>query len=168
MTKFIEELIARGVFVKEVNSNNVSYHSHFMQPVSVRFKKALDKYLTSKNLRSKKWISTSVPEHSWDSPLARYATSDYQANNLKSPVLFYEGLQKVPKNAIIIEVAPIGLLQSVIKRTVGPDCISVSLQKRNYDNNLEFFFTALGKSTTKLTGSCVRLPGAGMEDTGYP
>ncbi|KAK3760846.1 hypothetical protein RRG08_034689 [Elysia crispata] len=145
MTKFIEALSARGVFVKEVNSNNVSYHSHFMEPVSARLKAALDKHLTSNKPRSKKWVSTSLPEHMWDSPIAHYAKGDYQANNLRSPVLFYEGLQKVPKNALLLEVAPIGLLQPVMKRTVGPDCISVGLQKRNHDKNLELFFTALGK-----------------------
>ena len=52
---------------------------------------------------------------------------------------------QVPKNAIVIEVAPIGLLQSVIKRSVGLDCVSISLQKRLSTNNLEFFLTALGK-----------------------
>lgn len=145
MTQFIGDLQARGVFVKEVNSNNVSYHSHFMEPVSVKLKASLDKHLTSNKPRSSKWVSTSIPEHLWDTPVAQYAKGDYQANNLRSPVLFYEGLQKVPKNALIVEVAPVGLLQSVIKRTVGPDCISIELQKRKHENNLEFFFSALGK-----------------------
>ncbi|RUS77019.1 hypothetical protein EGW08_015221, partial [Elysia chlorotica] len=145
MTQFMEELSARGVFVKEVNSNNVSYHSQHMEPVSAKLKAALDTHVKSHKARSAKWVSTSVPEELWDSPIAQYAKGDYQANNLRSPVLFYEGLQKVPKTAVVVEVAPIGLLQSVIKRAVGPDCVSTGLQKRNHDNNLEFFFTAMGK-----------------------
>ena len=43
MTKFMEDLSARGVFVKEVNSSNISYHSHFMEPVAIRYKAALEK-----------------------------------------------------------------------------------------------------------------------------
>ena len=45
--------------------------------------------------RSKKWISTSIPEERWGEPIAQTAGAQYHANNLLSSVLFYEGLQKV-------------------------------------------------------------------------
>ncbi|GFO05603.1 fatty acid synthase-like [Plakobranchus ocellatus] len=144
MTKFLQELKDEGIVVKEVNSNNISFHSHYMKNPSVHLRKALEKEIIPKP-RSKRWISTSIPEHRWDEPLAQNAGANYHVNNMLSPVLFYEGLQKVPSNAIAIEIAPSGLLQSVIRKTLGSDCVSVSLQKRKHDNNLEYFFTALGK-----------------------
>ena len=43
MIKFMEELTAQGVMVKEVNSSNISYHSPFMEKLSVNLKNALEK-----------------------------------------------------------------------------------------------------------------------------
>ena len=54
--------------------------------------------------RSDKWISTSVAETAWDSHVARYCSAEYQVNNMISPVRFHEALQKVPDDAIVVEV----------------------------------------------------------------
>lgn len=54
--------------------------------------------------RTSRWVSTSIPEDQWDSELARTCTADYHVNNAISPVLFYEALQKIPANAVTIEV----------------------------------------------------------------
>lgn len=62
-------------------------------------------------LRSPRWVSTSIPQSQWDSPLARYSSADYHVNNLVSPVLFHEGLGLVPDNAVVLEIAPHALLQ---------------------------------------------------------
>ena len=43
MTKFMEELTAQGVTVKEVNSSNVSYHSPCMKDLAVALKEGLEK-----------------------------------------------------------------------------------------------------------------------------
>ena len=43
--------------------------------------------------RTKRWISSSIPEERWDSNLAQYSSPDYHVNNLVSPVLFQEALQ---------------------------------------------------------------------------
>ena len=67
-----------------------------------------------------------------------------------SPVLFQEGLQKVPKNAIAIEIAPHCLLQAILKRSLGPDAAFVGLMKRFHENNVEFFFSSLGKYVSEL------------------
>ncbi|GFO07685.1 fatty acid synthase [Plakobranchus ocellatus] len=209
--KFMAELKAKDVFVREVNSSNIAYHSYFMNDIHDSLRDALSKVITPKprtdrwvptsvpeeswdtpqarsssaefhanNLispvlfcealkkvitpkpRTDRWVPTSVPEESWDTPQARSSSAEFHANNLISPVLFCEALKKVrygefenhskltgagriPPTAIVIELAPHGLLQSVIKRTVGSDSISVGLQKRNYPDNLEFFLASLGK-----------------------
>ena len=45
--------------------------------------------------RTDKWVPTSVGEELWDSPQGRSSSAEFHANNLVSPVLFYEALQKV-------------------------------------------------------------------------
>lgn len=61
--------------------------------------------------RSSRWISTSIPQAEWDSPLALYSSAEYHVNNLVSPVLFHDGLSLVPDNAVVVEIAPHALLQ---------------------------------------------------------
>lgn len=61
--------------------------------------------------RSSRWVSTSIPQTEWGSPLALYSSADYHVNNLVSPVLFHEGLSLVPENAVVVEIAPHALLQ---------------------------------------------------------
>lgn len=69
------------------------------------------KVIKEPRLRSPRWVSTSIPQADWDSPLALYSSADYHVNNLVSPVLFHEGLSLVPENAVTVEIAPHALLQ---------------------------------------------------------
>lgn len=80
--------------------------------------------------------------------MAKFCSPAYHANNLMSPVLFYEGIQKIPDNAIVLEVnfhclffnsiyyvslnfffklAPHCLLQAILRRCLKPTCISMGL-----------------------------------------
>ncbi|KAL1442920.1 hypothetical protein MTO96_030555 [Rhipicephalus appendiculatus] len=95
-------------------------------------------------LRSKRWLSTSLPPHRWQESLAARFTPEYHVNNLVSPVFFFEALQYVPKDAILIEVAPHCLLQSVLKRSVGAEATCLGLMKRDADN-ISFFLHSLGQ-----------------------
>lgn len=61
--------------------------------------------------RSHRWVSTSIPESHWRSDLAQLSSAEYHVNNLVSPVLFQEGLQSIPENAVVVEIAPHALLQ---------------------------------------------------------
>lgn len=69
--------------------------------------------IKSPRLRSSRWVSTSIPQSEWDTPLALYSSADYHVNNLVSPVLFHEGLSLVPDNAVVLEIAPHALLQVI-------------------------------------------------------
>lgn len=61
-------------------------------------------------------------------------------------MLFHDAVQHVPKNAIVIEIAPHCLLQPIVKRTLGADISYVSLMKRNNnEGNLNMFLSAVGK-----------------------
>lgn len=81
--------------------------------------------------------------------MAQYSSADYHVNNLVSAVLFQEGLQKVQSNAIAIEIAPHCLLQAILKRSLSTEAVFVGLMKRFHENNIEFFFSSLGKYVIK-------------------
>ena len=46
-TTFVESLKAQGVFARDVNSNNVAYHSYYMNDIAPALKSALEKVRTN-------------------------------------------------------------------------------------------------------------------------
>ena len=95
--------------------------------------------------RTKRWISSSIPESQWSTELALYSSADYHVNNLVSPVLFQEAVEHVPDNAILIEIAPHCLLQAVLRRALASTCTIVGLMDKRQPDNLIHLLTALGK-----------------------
>lgn len=95
--------------------------------------------------RSARWICSSVPEDQWDTPLACYSSAEYHTNNLQSPVLFEQASKHIPKNAIVIEVAPHGLLQAILRRSLSPQCTNIALTQRAHPQGLHFFLSAIGR-----------------------
>lgn len=147
--KFVEELKAENVFAREVKSCGVSFHSYFMETIAPTLLKKLEQVLPEPVLRSSRWVSSSYPESRWNEDGARYSAPHYYVNNLTSQVLFHEAIQHIPKNAIIVEIAPHCLLQPIVKRTLGADITYVSLMKRgNNEGNLGMLFSAIGKLYT--------------------
>jgi len=53
----------------------------------------------------------------------------------------------VPKDAIVIEIAPHALLQAILKRSLGPECLCIGLTKRstNPQGNISVVLSAIGK-----------------------
>lgn len=145
ITSAVEELTSKGIFAKAVNSSGYAFHSKYIAEAGPKLRKSLEKIIPNPKNRSPRWISTSIPESAWNTPVAKQSSAAYHVNNLLSPVLFYEALQKVPKNAICIEVAPTGLLQAILKRALDKSCTNLSLIKRNHENNVEFFLSNIGK-----------------------
>ncbi|XP_043860025.1 LOW QUALITY PROTEIN: fatty acid synthase [Dromiciops gliroides] len=153
VSKFIEELKAEGVFAKEVRTGGVAFHSYFMESIAPVLLQALKKVIKTPRPRSPRWLSTSIPEHQWKSPLAQTSSAEYNVNNLVSPVLFQEALRHIPDNAVVLEIAPHALLQAVLKRGLKPTCTIIPLMKKDHKDNLEFFLTNIGK--LHLTGTNV-------------
>lgn len=116
-----------------------------MSNVAPKLREALEKIIPMPKNRTARWLSTSIPESDWSGPLAKQCSVAYYINNLQSPVLFYEALQKIPKNAICIEIAPTGLLPVILKRALGNDAILLSLLKRGHQNNVAFHLSMIGK-----------------------
>ncbi|KOB65606.1 Uncharacterized protein OBRU01_16628, partial [Operophtera brumata] len=127
LTEFVEKLTDDGVFAKEVPCSNIAYHSRVPKP------------------RSDRWLSTSVPEEQWNEPRAKLCSADYLTNNLLSPVLFEETSRLVPSNAVLVEIAPHGLLQAILKRSLPEDCKNIALTKRGHADSTVFLLDAIGQ-----------------------
>jgi fatty acid synthase, animal type len=128
-----------------VRSSGIAFHSKYIADAAPKLRKSLERIVPHPKLRSKKWISSSIPESVWNSPLAQESSASYHVNNLLSPVLFAEALKHVPDNAICIEIAPTGLLQAILKRSLGKGCTNLSLMKRGHEDNAQFLLTNIGK-----------------------
>lgn len=98
--------------------------------------------------RSTSWISTSIPEHEIQTKEVNSFNASYLVNNLVSPVRFYDAVCKIPSKAIVIEIAPHGLLQALLKRTLHEDSDCISLMSRKESDNLHFFLSNIGKLFT--------------------
>uniref|UniRef100_A0A3P8WFV6 Fatty acid synthase n=1 Tax=Cynoglossus semilaevis TaxID=244447 RepID=A0A3P8WFV6_CYNSE len=145
VANFVSQLKEEGVFAREVRTSGVAFHSYYMASIAPSLLAALKEVITEPQPRTSRWISTSIPETQWDSPLAQYSSAEYHVNNLVSPVLFKEGLGQIPENAVVVEIAPNALLQSVLKRSLKSTCTILPLMKKGNPNNLEFCLSNLGK-----------------------
>lgn len=145
MNKFVATLNAEGVFAKAVSSSGIAFHSKYIADAGPKLRKSLDRIIPNPKNRTSRWVSSSIPESAWATPIAKQSSAAYHVNNLLSPVLFHEAVQHVPKNAICIEVAPTGLLQAILKRSLGGDVTNLSLIKRGHENNLQFLLSNVGK-----------------------
>lgn len=146
--KVVKELSDQGVFAKAVKSSGIAFHSKYIADAAPKLRKSLDKIIPTPKNRSERWISSSIPESAWNSSIAKQSSSSYHVNNLLSPVLFHSALQHIPKHAICIEIAPHGLLQAILKRSLGGECANISLMKRQHTNNVQFMLMNIGKLFT--------------------
>ncbi|XP_011142771.1 fatty acid synthase [Harpegnathos saltator] len=145
MRAFVEQMKSKNIFVKMVNSSGIAFHSKYIALAGPKLRASLDEIIASPKRRSAKWISSSIPESAWGSPLAQFNSSAYHVNNLLSPVLFQEAIAHIPVNAITIEVAPHCLLQAILRRSLPPTVTNLSLHKRDHPNNLAFLLSNVGK-----------------------
>ncbi|XP_061706817.1 fatty acid synthase-like [Cydia pomonella] len=143
MSRFVAELTAKEIFAKEVPCSNIAYHSRYIAEAGPGLLKYLKEVIKTPKLRGERWLSTSVPQAKWDEEIAKYSSAEYHTNNLLSPVLFEETSRLIPKDAVLVEVAPHGLLQAILKRA-QPSCANVPLTRRGHPDNARFLLEALG------------------------
>ena len=86
-----------------------------------------------------------MPESNWDTELGRTHSPDYHVNNMSNPVRFHEAVQHIPANAIVLEVAPHALLQSVLRRSLPKTCTIIGLTDKRQPDNFMHFLSSLGK-----------------------
>ncbi|XP_058792836.1 fatty acid synthase [Phymastichus coffea] len=143
--KFIVQLKAEDIFAKAVNSSGVAFHSKYIADAGPKLRASLEKIIPNPKPRTSRWISSSIPESAWGTPLAQLSSPAYHVNNLLSPVLFQEALAHIPENAVVIEIAPHCLLQAVLRRSLPATVTNVGLHKRDHKDNMMFLLTNIGK-----------------------
>ncbi|KAH8377960.1 hypothetical protein KR093_008108 [Drosophila rubida] len=144
MDATIKKLQEAGIFVREVGSGGYAFHSRYIADAAPMLRKNLERLITEPKQRSQRWLSTSVLEQDWQTRASRTASAAYFINNLISPVLFNEAIRHIPKNAIIVEIAPHGLFRAIL-RSLGAKTSYVSLMQRGHANNLEFLISQIGQ-----------------------
>nr|XP_033197779.1 fatty acid synthase-like [Bombus vancouverensis nearcticus] len=145
MKQFVAQLQANKIFAKEVACSNIAYHSRYIADAGPRLLSYLKKVIPKPQARSSKWMSTSVPRSQWYTEAAKYSSAEYHTNNLLSSVLFAETATMIPSDAITIEIAPHGLLQAILKRSLSQSVTNIALTQRGHKDNAECFLQALGK-----------------------
>ncbi|KAI5699039.1 hypothetical protein M8J75_015561 [Diaphorina citri] len=142
----VESLVAQGIFARAVNVANIAYHSRYIAPAAPRLLQYLKKVIPSPKPRSSKWISSSILEDAWGSPLAQTSSAEYHTNNLLSSVFFEEASAHIPANAICIEIAPHGLLQAILKRSLAEkEVVNIPLTLRGVKDGVKFILNSIGK-----------------------
>lgn len=142
--KFVDQLTSENIFARTVKSSGKAFHSKYITDAGPLLRKSLEEIIPNPKPRSSRWLSTSIPESAWSTPIAQLSSAAYHVNNLLSPVLFHECVQHIPSNAIVIEVAPHALLQAILKRSLAPDCTYIGLMRRQHENNLNYFLSNIG------------------------
>lgn len=69
--------------------------------------------------------------------------AEYFTNNLVSPVFFEEIAKLIPKSAAFVEIAPDGILQSILNKLF--DVTNIMLSQRDHEDNVKVFLQGLGK-----------------------
>ncbi|RZC40550.1 fatty acid synthase-like [Asbolus verrucosus] len=141
---FVQELSSKEVFNDVVNTGNIAYHCPHLAAAGPKFYEFIKGVLPEAKLRSKRWLPSAISEQQWNSELGRYNSAEYHHHNYMNRVQFRQLLKYVPKDAILIEVAPRGLLQAILKRGVDKSVILLPLLKPRVDN-YEFLLSSIGK-----------------------
>ncbi|XP_012234475.2 fatty acid synthase [Linepithema humile] len=145
MKNFVAELQAKKIFAKEVACSNIPYHSRYIAPAGPKLLAYLNEVILEPKPRSSKWLSSSVPRNKWSTAAAKLSSAEYHTNNLLNPVLFEETARMIPKNAITIEIAPHGLLQAILRRSLGSEVTNIALTQRGHKDNVDVVLQAIGK-----------------------
>lgn len=142
--RVMEKITAEGIFCRGVRSENVAFHHPTLKAAAPRLLEELAKVIPRALPRSSRWVSTSVPESESASPEASKASAQYLVNNLLSPVLFAEALEKIPQEAVVVEVSPHGLLQAILRRSL-PKAVPIPLIRKDAKCTMLHFLESLGK-----------------------
>ncbi|XP_063623054.1 fatty acid synthase-like [Cydia splendana] len=143
--RFEKQLSADDVFVRRmVKTSGVAFHSKHVEGVVPLLRARLHEVIPNPKPRSARWLCSFIPQDQWGSDLAQLSGAAYHVNNMVSPVRFADVLALVPPRALLVEVAPHGLLQEVLKSAL-PNAAHVPLIRRQAPNALVHLLAALGK-----------------------
>ena len=142
--KFVASLKSDGIFTKTVKNSGLPFHSPLMQPaVNNRTLAILRSIIPSPKRRSSKWVVSSIPPGTDQESVI--CSAEFHIKSLVSPVYFCEVLQKIPKNAVVIEVGPHAILQAILKRSLNPEMKILPLQNWKEPDQSVVLMRALGE-----------------------
>uniref|UniRef100_A0A2H1WWR5 SFRICE_007688 n=1 Tax=Spodoptera frugiperda TaxID=7108 RepID=A0A2H1WWR5_SPOFR len=95
-----------------------------------------------KRSRSEKWVP--MPLLKAKCKNVKSSAQSY-TNGVETPELFEETARLIHANAITIEIAPHGLLQAILRRSLKKDVINVALTQKAHPDNVQVLFTAFGR-----------------------
>ncbi|CAH1180924.1 unnamed protein product [Phyllotreta striolata] len=142
---FVDELKKQGVPAKLIYTDRIAFHSKYLMDSDRHMLDFVGKVIPEPRRRSEKWISTSLTPGEEYGDWADYNCAKYHANNYMNVVHFSAIYEKIQPNAIVVEISPNGILQSVIKKELGPENTVISLLDRSVGNQEECLLTALGR-----------------------
>ncbi|GFO47126.1 fatty acid synthase [Plakobranchus ocellatus] len=145
----LSQLKKDGIFSKEVVSGGLAFHRPEMSKLDNEQRRRMGPVIANPKPRSSKWISTCFEGTDLALPAAQTASPEYFIHNTTGMVLFHQAVLQIPRDAIVIEIGPHGLLSPVVKRTMENNLTSLSLMRRNHDDNIGFFLSNLGKCYLK-------------------
>ena len=148
VANFVQQLRSEGVYASTIQSHGISPHqSRPNEKLSGRMLKYFSQVLKGKpKLRSGRWISSSVAAQKWDTEEAQ-SCARYYVNNSLNPVLFYDALKQIPKEAVVVEIGLSALLQPLLRRSISNDSI-LSVMNEAGNGHAESFYKCLGQLYT--------------------
>nr|XP_023013626.1 fatty acid synthase-like [Leptinotarsa decemlineata] len=145
MTTMLDKLRSQGIFAKRLDTREIAFHSKYIADTGPLMLEYCKKAIKTVKPRSARWITTSVPDDEMDEPWTKWNSPEYHYRNYLNPVLFARVYDHIPENALVVEIAPHGLFQSMLKTEFGPDVVNVSLASKWVDENEQFLLSAIGR-----------------------
>ncbi|XP_054160820.1 fatty acid synthase-like [Oppia nitens] len=149
MEELIEKIRSMGVFVRQLDSSGIPYHSPYMHSSVKPLIETTRKYIPKPRLRSSRWLSTSVvnleQQDNDNNDILKYASSEYFAYNLLNSVYFYDRLKTLPTDSIVIEMGPHSVFGKIVTDTLQSATYLSFMKKDSNDTNLDLFLSGLAK-----------------------
>lgn len=142
MDPLIATLKANGVKVLIVQIDSIAFHTSHLNPVRDTLLSRLKVVINKPKLRSKRWISTSVPESEWSKPETMVCSAEYMANNVLNVCLLQEAAKILPKDSVILDIGPSPQMKSMIEYYSSSDFEYLHSKKAEPK---PWIFTGLGK-----------------------
>lgn len=152
---FIDMLTEENVYARRITDVKTAFHNSSLRVLEKELIQSVQKvfnnnneYKDGKRFKSNNWYSSLYPNKTGSSKdEAQFEISaQYYVDNLCSPVLFREAMNNItkPETSIIVEIAPHGLFQPILKQKYLTKLNYVSLMKR-MDGSVESLLKSLGQ-----------------------
>uniref|UniRef100_T1GZ55 Malonyl-CoA:ACP transacylase (MAT) domain-containing protein n=1 Tax=Megaselia scalaris TaxID=36166 RepID=T1GZ55_MEGSC len=114
----------------------------YVAPVAPKMLENIKTVISEPKKRSDIWVSTSVHPEEWKEPKARTASAEYFVSNFSGSVYLEQACRYLPKNSVILEIAPHCLLKTTMEKNF-PEGKYAGLSFRDSPKTLEVFQNAL-------------------------